>query len=57
MDDYNLRVQLTYKRLYDSKPASVLVIRAAGGTAPADTKKEGFDDRANIFKPQLGRTL
>ncbi len=53
MDDYHLRVQLTYKMLNDCKPVGVLAVIAATGTTQADVKIEGLDDVTKFFKHQL----
>ncbi len=51
VDNYHLRVQQSYKRLYDSKLDTMGVVRAI--TAAADVKKEGMTNMAKLFTHQL----
>jgi hypothetical protein len=50
MEDYHLRVQFGYKRLYNSKPAAIW---ATVGPAQADVMNEGLYDMAKLLTHQL----
>jgi len=52
INDFHVRVQTAYKRLTDSKPATMAAVRLAGAT-PDQAKLEGMKDMAKFFKHQL----
>jgi len=52
INDFHVRVQTAYKRITDSKPATMAAVRLAGAT-PDQAKLEGMKDMAKFFKHQL----
>jgi hypothetical protein len=52
INDFHVRVQTAYKRITDSKPATMATVRLAGAT-PDQAKLEGMKDMAKFFKHQL----
>jgi hypothetical protein len=53
INDYTYRVQMAYKRLTDTKPATMAAVRATTGGQPADYKAEGIKDAFKFIKHQL----
>jgi Retrotransposon gag protein len=55
INDYTYRVQMAYKRLTDTKPATMTTVRntIAAGATEAEVKAEGINDALKFIKHQL----